>query len=284
MKKSPKIILNGELIAESEAKVSPLNRGMMYGDGCFETLRAYAGQFLRWEAHYARLEAGMNYLGMNLPFDSAGLKSKISELLRENQLFVSDAMVRLQCWREGGRGYAPDSRQSSWMVQVSEANKMYPPSKLITAKTRCIPSEALERRYKLSNGLNYIKATQEAQQVEADDALMLTMQDKISETTSANIFWVKDGTLFTPDVSCDLLPGVTRKMVLDVAEKLGIPLETGAFGLMSVQNAEAMFCTNSLVEIREVSSLDGIEFTPQHMMVKEIKAGFEQLKEEELQA
>ena len=92
----------------------------------------------------------------------------------------------------------PHLRKAHWMIQASEYESNKKELKLAVAQTRCIPSEALERKYKLSNGLNYVKAAQEAARSSCDDALMLTVDGEVSETTSANIFWVNEGKIFTP--------------------------------------------------------------------------------------
>lgn len=283
MSKLMYMILNGELIQESAAVISPLNRGMMYGDGCFETLRSYAGKFLGWEDHIERLESGFNYLDMNAPFSSSDLREQVHKLLKQNQLEHDEAMIRIQCWRDGGRGYAPKTKDAHWMIQASEFPAQEKEIKLSVAETRCIPSEALERKYKLSNGLNYVKAAQEAVKHSCDDALMLTVSDKVSETTSANIFWVKEGKVYTPSPACDLLPGVTRSLVLDVIRSLGLPFEESEYLLSDIRQAEAVFCTNSLLEIAEVISLDKTRFEVNHPLVMKIKVGFEQLKVKEFQ-
>lgn len=276
------IILNGEITEGQEARVSPLNRGMMYGDGCFETMRYYAGSFLRWDRHFQRLEDGLEYLGINPAFTADELMEQILKLIEANKLSKNEAMVRIQCWREGGRGYATDSMDMGWMIQAGEAFSDSASLKLTVAETRCIPSAALERKYKLSNGLNYIKAAQEASLRQCEDSLMLTVDDVISETTTSNIFWVKGDTVYTPSIECDLLPGVTRELMLEVISTLGIHLEEGEFGLEGIQKAEAIFCTNSLIEVKEVSSLDDSIFEAGHPMVMKLKAGFEQQKVKEL--
>jgi branched-subunit amino acid aminotransferase/4-amino-4-deoxychorismate lyase len=276
------IILNGEIVEEENALVSPVNRGMMYGDGCFETMKSYSGKFLGWDMHFDRLEAGLTYLNIDLPFNSDQLKAQIQNLLTPNELSHKETMIRLQCWREGGRGYHTDSSSAGWMIQASEISIKEKVVQLTLAKTRCIPSEALERKYKLSNGLNYIQAAQEAKRKSCDDALMLTMCDKISETTSANIFWVKDGQVFTPAIDCDLLPGVTRSLTIELIQSLDIPLEEGVYNVEDIQEAEAVICTNSIKEITEVNALDGIHYKLGHPVVMKIVAGFEQYKNDEL--
>ncbi|MGN8225058.1 aminotransferase class IV [Gracilimonas sp. BCB1] len=283
MSKSVYMILNGELIPESAAAISPLNRGLMYGDGCFETLRSYSGKFLGWNDHIDRLSAGLDYLNIQAPFSSKELKEQVEKLLKQNQLKHAEAMIRIQCWRNGGRGYTPSSKNAQWMIQASKQQTERKDLKLSIAQTRCIPSEALERKHKLSNGLNYIKAAQEAAKRSCDDALMFTVDDKVSETTSANIFWIKEDKVYTPSTKCDLLPGVTRLLVLDVIRSLGLEFEESEYLLSDIRQAEAVFCTNSLMEIAEVLSLDEIRFEVNHPLVMKIKAGFDQMKVKEFQ-
>jgi branched-subunit amino acid aminotransferase/4-amino-4-deoxychorismate lyase len=170
------------------------------------------------------------------------------------------------------------------MMQASALSKHQNPINLILAETRCIPSEALERKYKLSNGLNYIKAAQEAKEKSGDDALMLTVAGKISETTSANIFWIKGDKVFTPAVECDLLPGVTRSLAIQVIQSLGIEIEEGVYDLKAIEEAEAVFCTNSLKEISAVQRLDEHRFEVSHPLTQRIGTGFTQFKEQELEA
>ncbi|HET8864770.1 MAG TPA: aminotransferase class IV [Gracilimonas sp.] len=282
MNSTMKMILNGGIMKESEAMISPHNRGMMYGDGCFETLRSYSGSFLGWDTHFERLKAGLEYLEIKPDLNSDELKQHILKLIDVNGLSVEDAMIRIQCWRKGDRGYKTNSSQMEWMIQTSAVTPDNTPMKLTLAEIRCIPSEALDRKYKLSNGLNYIKAAQEAKAALCDDALMLTVHDKISETTSANIFWVKENEVYTPNVDCDLLPGVTRGIVMEVIRSFGLELQTGEFDLNEVREAEAVFITNSLVEIKEILSLDDIIFEIEHPLVIKIKESFEQYKVQEL--
>lgn len=276
------MILNGELLHEEIASISPLNRGNMYGDGCFETFKSYSGRFLRWKQHFKRLEEGLSYLDIQTPFSATDLKDQVKGLLEHNLLLNEEAMVRIQCWRAGERGYFTDSTEAHWMIQASKVHPQKKSLSLAVAETRAIPSEALERKYKLSNGLNYIKAAGEARRSSCDDSLMLTVDNKISETTSANIFWVNEDKIFTPDLDCDLLPGVTRSLVIDTIQSLGILVEQGKYELADLQKSEAVFCTNSLIEIAEVHSLGEIEFEIDHPLVMKIKVAFEQLKVKEL--
>ncbi|MTI87975.1 MAG: hypothetical protein FH748_08410 [Balneolaceae bacterium] len=272
MNKPSFILLDGTLCEESEALVSPINRGLMYGDSCFDTLRLYHGQFLQWERHFARLKEGLGYLRMGCPWSSSELKKDIMKLLRENGLTQGDAMVRLQVWREGGRGYRTEASGARWMIQASpyEADKDKALN-LTIAETRCIPSKSLKRTVKLGSGLNYVQAAAEARDANCDNALMFTIDDYISETTTANVFWVKGHRLFTPSVSCDLLPGVMRSIIIDLCKQEGIPVIQGEYQRDELKEAEALFCCNSLIEIQPVHTVGDLTFDEDHQLIQKLK-------------
>jgi len=279
MNKPGYISLNGVLSESSEALVSPENRAMLYGDGCFETLKNYRGSFLGWEAHIERLQGGLNYLEMDAPVNSNKLKEEVLDLLDANGLRDEEAMVRIQFWRKGGRGYKSDIREASRMVQVHPYTPKPQPMELIAAKTRCIPSESLERKYKLTNGLNYIKAAQEANKHHKDDALMLTLHGYVSETTIANVFWINGDVFYTPSEECDLLPGITRNIMMDLIKDMGYKIEVGQFNPESFYKADAAFGTNSLIEIREILSVDGRTFKTGHKLITDLQKAFQTYKE-----
>lgn len=278
----PYISLNGALSKTAEASINPVNRAMMYGDGCFETLKSYRGRFLAWDEHYIRLIGGLSYLGLEPALTSDELKMEVVDLLGANNLMDKEAMVRIQFWREGERGYNSSSHQTSRMILVDTYSRPKSPLDLITAKTRCIPSESLERKFKLTNGLNYIKAAQEAVKSQKDDSLMLTVDGYVSETTISNVFWFKGGKFFTPSMDCDLLPGITRSIVLKVIKENGFKIEEGQFKPASIFGSDAAFCTNSLIEIREIRSLDEINFKTGLQPIVKIRDSFMNFKREAL--
>jgi branched-subunit amino acid aminotransferase/4-amino-4-deoxychorismate lyase len=278
------IILSGELVQEGQAFVSPANRGMMYGDGCFETIRSYKGKFLKWAAHIERMTKGFEYLEMDLPFSSDVLLKQAQTLLQKNQLMNEDAYLRIQCWRDGTRGYATSSRKASYLIESRRYTVPSQPICLKVAETRGIPNESLSRCFKLSNGLNYIKAAKEAQEAECRDALMLTVNDIISETTTANLFWIKENDVFTPSVQCDILPGITRSILLELCHQHQITIKEGQFKLANLKYAEAVFCTNSLVEILEVKRINDWKYQLGHPLFLKLKEAFKDYKIAELKS
>lgn len=273
------IIHNGSLIIEKELRISPLNRGMMYGDGCFDTFRSYKGKFFKLEEHFRRLIDSANYLGIETPFGFEDYKSKILELLDASKLLDKDALIRVQCWREGDRGYYSESTQGQWISSCSEISGFKNSISLSTVSTRAIPSEALERKYKLSNGLNYIQAAREATKLGSDDALMLTTSNIVSETTKANIFWVKEEKVFTPSIDCDLLAGITRNSIIELISRTkSLEVIEGRFDLDQIKQSESIFVTNSIRELIPVSTLDSTKFDINNVFIQSIKESFEEYK------
>ena len=133
---------------------------------------------------------------------------------------------------------------------------------------------------KLSNSINYIKAAQEAKKKGGDDALMLTIDKNISETTISNIFWIKGNQVFTPSLNCDLLPGVTRSILIElISQDSELELVEGEFKLEEVYSAEAVFCTNSVMEMKSVSSVDDHSFEIGHLNFEKLKDDFKIYKE-----
>jgi branched-subunit amino acid aminotransferase/4-amino-4-deoxychorismate lyase len=284
MKDDHYISLNGALLKSSEAVVSPENRAMMYGDGCFETLKSYQGRFLNWEQHMQRLKGGLDYLDLESLFDPEALKREVLDVIDANHLTDDEAMIRIQFWREGGRGYKSLSHKTSRMVQAKTYKMPTAPLNLIFAKTRCIPSESLERKYKLSNSLNYIKAAQEANRQQRDDAVMLTVNGFVSEITIANLFWIKSEAVVTPSEECDILPGVTRKIMMDLFNEMGYPVKAGQFEKETLLEAEAVFCTNSLMELQEIRSIDDTTFNTAHPLIEELRETFQTFKENNMKS
>lgn len=275
--------INGTLIPEEEASLPATSRAVSYGDGCFETFVSYKSKFLHFEDHFSRLQSGLKYLEMNLDLKIDQLKSEVQKLLEENELEDEDSVVRIQCFREGSSGYFDISDRSGFIISNRSIPERPEPIKLKTISIPTIPSFALERKVKLSNSINYFKAAQEAKKKGGDDALMLTIDKNISETTISNIFWIKGSQVFTPSVNCDLLPGVTRSILITLIDQDSeLQLIEGAFEPEDIYSAEAVFCTNSVMEIKSVSSVDDYSYQADHSIVEKLKDDFKVYKEKRL--
>lgn len=272
------IIVDGVVANSKEAVIPVTSRGLMYGDGCFETFTAYEGRFFKLKEHLERLREGLKFLKINAPheLDIKNLYSQLVGLLQRNKLLGKKAVIRIQVWREGGRGYTVNSGASHYSV-ICSAAKINDKNtcNLATVDTKRIPSAALPSSYKLTNGLNYIIAANEAQNKKADDALMETIDGRISETTIANIFWLKNGTVYTPSKACDIIPGITRDVIMILlVDKLNVAVQEGMYSVDEVKAAEVVWICNSVKEIQAVSCIDETHFSIENPFISKLQSCF----------
>jgi branched-chain amino acid aminotransferase len=131
------------------------------------------------------------------------------------------------------------------------------PARVRTVDTRRAPDAATPSDAKTHNYLGGILARVELRGTDADEALMLDVGGRVAEGATSNVFFVDDGTLKTPSLEGPILPGVTRSVVLELADEEGIPVETGAYDPAAVRGADEVFLTNTTWEVRPVASVDG---------------------------
>jgi branched-chain amino acid aminotransferase len=257
--------VNGRLVAEGEATVSVEDRGFQYGDAAFETLRAYGGTVFEWAAHRDRLRGTCETLGMPeaVPDD---LHDRIRATLDANGL--DDAYVRASVTRgvQAGKLTPAAAVDPTVVVVVKplprggvEGMPVWDgPATVRTVETRRIPEAAMPADAKTHNYLDGILARLELRGTDADEALVRDVEGAIAEGATSNVFVVDDGTLRTPALSGPILPGVTRRVVLDLARECEIPVETGRYGVEDVRSADEAFLTNTTWEVRPVASVDGV--------------------------
>lgn len=261
--------VDGQLVASEDATVSVRDRGFRYGDGAFETIRAYGGELFAWTAHRRRLVNTCETLGMAgvVPDD---LVDRIEETLTENDL--EDAYVRVTVTRGVQPGkLTPDSTVDPTVVVVVEelprSGRDGTPvwddhATVQSVGTRRIPDSALPVGAKTHNYLNGVLARLELRRAatdshQPDEALLRDTEDYVAEGATSNLFFVEQGTLKTPHEGT-ILPGVTRDIVLDIAADESFPVETDQYTLDDVRSADEAFLTNTTWELRPIEEIDGI--------------------------
>jgi branched-chain amino acid aminotransferase len=259
--------VDGEVVPADAATVNVRDRGFMYGDAAFETLRAYGGDVFRWGAHADRLRETCDVLSLAHGVDDATLKSRVEETLRVNGL--EDAYVRLSITR----GVQPGKLTPAETVDPTVVVVVKPlprggrdgapvwdgPASVQTVKTRRVPDRAIPARAKTHNYLNGILARLELRVTGADEAVMLDADGHLAEGATSNLFFVTDEALCTPSLDGPVLPGVTRAEVLDIAAEEDIPVREGSFTPDDLRNASEAFVTNTTWEVRPVATVDGID-------------------------
>jgi len=280
------IVFDGDLVPGDQPVVPAVSRGLMYGDGLFETFRMYSGQSLLFDAHLERLSNGMDILGIPEAVDiqQSELRAAAFKLLKKNQLLQTDAIIRLQVWRDGSRGYHPaNDSESHYSMTASACPETFSRPSLVTVERRRIPSASLPSTVKLTNGINYILATREADQKGGDDALMQTVDGWVSETTIANIFWAKGSTIFSPSINCDLIPGITRKILFKlIKEHNSWDLRTGKFKLDHLLDSDSVWLCNSVREILPVQEVNGRSFAVESNLLSDLQQAFSNYRKDNL--
>ena len=281
-------LLNGKPVQHDQPVISLNDRGLMYGDGCFDTIPVHKGTVFRLEKHLERLNNAMVYLGMPevCITDINKARTHIAYILDKNGLLDKQAWARFQVWRTGTRGYQTDASQTAhWSLQCNtySMEAMKKPISLATVSTRRVPASALNPLVKLTNGINYIRAAQQAKDKGADDALMLSIEENISETTKANLFWLKGDVFYTPSTECDLLPGITRQFVTEcIKGSMGANLKAGTFKLNELYDADFVFVCNSLRKLVRVQSVDHVKFDKKNNVFNTLKRTFDNRLQSEL--
>ncbi len=280
------IIFDGELLPASEPVIPVLSRGLMYGDGIFETFRTYRGQTFLLDEHIARLTSGLQLLHLSpkQEITATEIRKLVFRLLEKQKLLDSDAIVRMQIWRGGERGYHPKKNaETHFAISASACPDDFSTPTLVTVSTKRIPSQSLPAQVKHTNGINYILAAREASKKEADDALMQTVDGWVSETTIANIFWCKGQTIFTPDTDCDLLPGITRNLLVEIINNLeNWKLNEGKYVVSDVEDTQTVWMCNSVREILPVKQIDDHKFDTHHPVIKILKEEFNKYLKENI--
>ncbi|QDR80071.1 aminotransferase class IV [Sporomusa termitida] len=252
------IYFNGQLVPAGDSIVSPLDHGFLYGHGLFETMRAYKGRVFCLAEHLKRLEEAADFLGWPKIPGRVELSMAIASVLSENHL--SDASIRLTLSR--GIGAArPDPGSCGQPTVAVYASQLPPPLSpagwhIAIVKLRRNLSSPLVR-IKSANYLDNLLAKAEARSRNAQEAIMLNTDGFVAEGAMSNIFYVTEGRLITPDDDSGILPGVTRRMVIELAQAAGIPVEMRQVSLAELIRADEIFLTSSIMEIMPVTACEG---------------------------
>ncbi len=256
-----KIYINGSFVNESEEVISVNDRSFLYGDAVFETFRSYDGNIPFFHRHMKRLKESLCALRINFKVRENKILSDICALLKVNKL--RDAVIRVAVSRgKSQRAVTVTGKESPAVIITASDKRFYPRKmyqkgiKLSVLSVRRIPSQCIPSHIKSANYLNQVLARIEAVEKGADDGLMKNVRGFVSETSSANIFFVRNGMIFTPSKDCDILEGITRGIVMEIAREEGIAIKEGKYYLKNLENSEECFVTNSVAEIIPVAEIN----------------------------
>jgi branched-subunit amino acid aminotransferase/4-amino-4-deoxychorismate lyase len=255
------VFLNGKFLPEAEAVVSLNDRGFLLGDGLFETVRVAQGRPFRLAQHLERLVRGADFLKIKLPFTAKEIQKFAGELIGNNEL--AEAVLRVTLTRGAGtRGYSTKGADKPTLALTLHP---LPPQNgdepllwsLITSSFRIPASDALSSFKSTSKILNVL-ARAEAEEKGADEALLLNANGEVAETAGGNIFWVYQDNICTVPTGRGVLPGITRAVVLEICQSLGLETNKRVIKPEMLRNAEGIFLTQSAFGIIPVAAFDGL--------------------------
>ncbi len=258
------VYIDGEFVSREHAAVSVFDRSFLYGDGLFETVRAYRGVPFLLKEHLDRMAGSAAELDMAMP-DKARVREAVAELIRRNGL--ADAYVRVTLSRglHGGALW-PEERLGPRLVIEARAVHPYPAelyargALVVTSAIRHDSASAV-RRHKTTSYITNVLAKREAREQGSDEAILLDHDGDVAEGATSNVFCVRGGAVLTPPLEMNILPGVTRAAVIGLAQDAGLSVREERFGLAELQSADEVFLTNSLMEVMPVRSVDGRELS-----------------------
>lgn len=280
--------MNGEFVPGAEAKISVWDHGFLYGDGVFETMRAYGGQIFALQDHLTRLRQGAALISLMISEQDTELARLLDETIKRNNL--SEAYIRLTYSRGPGPiGIDPALCPKGTLVIMAKPlaveEKIYLEGiSLGICPVKRNHPDALPPAIKSMNFLNNILAKIWAKENGYAETVMLSQEGWVSETTVSNIFFVRNGRVFTPSLDVGILPGITRKYIIMAIGAVGLSVEEGVYSALQLAGAEEIFLTNSGSEVIPVVSLDGkpVGTGLPGLITNQIHAGFRQVVRKQL--
>jgi branched-chain amino acid aminotransferase len=249
-----KLWLNGELVEEQAARISPADHGLLVGDGVFETLRCYAGVPFALGNHLERLESGALALGLRTP-PLEELAGAAHAVLEANGL--SDARMRLTLTSgPGSPGLARGTGPPTVIVAALPLDPWPPTATAIVSRWRRNETSPLAG-VKTISLVDNVMALGEARAQGANEALLLNGRGELCEATTANVFCVRDGQVSTPALSSGCLAGITRDRVLRLCAELRIGGVEASLPVEVLYESEEIFLTSSTREVQPLVSVDG---------------------------
>ncbi len=263
--------INGVIVRGRDAVLSVFDRGARDGGGIFETLRVYDGRPFAWQRHMERLVLSAAELGFPVPPSPAQLRGGIDQLLAEQRL--TDAVVRLTVTRgiAGGR----PTRAGAWIEAEPLAARLWPGTRRGDASVMfsCVPfQQGWIGRHKTTSRMAWDLAREEARAAGADEALLVAPDGHLVEGAASNVFVVRGGEVLTPPLAHDVLPGVTRAIVLELCRELRLPAREAPIVAGHLREAQEIFLTNTVQEVLPVALLEGRAVAARGMGMKLLAA------------
>ncbi|HTO38082.1 MAG TPA: aminotransferase class IV [Brumimicrobium sp.] len=257
---------NGTVIENNGPTIEAGNRGHLYGDGLFESIRIYNGKPINVDAHIARLLEGMSILKMRVPsfYTTEFFTEKITELAEKSEV-TAGGRARLSIDRTSGGTYMPESNETNFFIEIYglEHNdfKLNEKGLELDIYMRMKKEKNIFSNFKTKNGLLYVMAAIEAKEKNLDDILLMNSDGKLIETTSSNIFMVSNGILYTPSLDEGCVGGTMRMRIINLALNNNIRIYESPITTQNLFLADELFITNAISGVKWVGGFRTKRFT-----------------------
>jgi len=265
------ILYNGALLKEKELKLPLTNRAFQYNDGFFETMIVQQGRILFWQDHLTRITEAAAALGIHL-HQNRNPDKFLEQLLHlsEQNNASNYGRVKVKVWRDGAGLYTPQTNAAAWMAtaQPAEASQNLPLKVGICRTVTTLPSPF--SIFKGPNALVYVVAGNEKAQTLYDDMLLLSPDGAVAEMISSNIFWFREGTLFTPALETGCINGILRRNLLRWAKAQAVPVVECLLAPAMLQDASVIFSAN-VTGIKSISMLASQQLPDTHPQLDRLR-------------
>ncbi len=256
------VYLNGEFMPVEQAKISPLDRGFLFGDGIYEVIPSYSGKMVGFTAHIDRMKKGLNAIGLNLSYSHQQWREICEQLSQKNGGQALGIYLHVSRGADDKRFHAyPENVQPTIFAMAYDI-----PEPIIADKAtrqgyalKSIEDLRWQRcQIKSTALLGNVMHFQEGQNAGCQEVLLYNHKQELTEASASNTYVIKNGIVITPPLNNQILAGITRKLLLEILRKDGsINVEERVVTLTEAQHADEIWITSSSKEVTPVTILDG---------------------------
>ncbi len=253
---NPRVYLNGKIVESNKACVPASNPSLLHGVGLFETLRVYDGRVFALERHVERMKASADKLNMPVREQIERAADAVEEVVETNRL--RNARVRFTVTPPGQMEPADEPT----LLVAGQETAGYPQELYERGMTVYVCTDYRQSRqdplagHKTTSYFPRLLVLRNGQDRACGESLWFTPENHLAEGCLSNVFIVKDGTLLTPPLDTPVLPGITRAIVLELAEKARVPCEERPCTINDLLGADEVFLTNAIMEIMPVTRVE----------------------------
>lgn len=251
---------NGTLVESNNTHLNPMNRGLLYGDGVFETIKAVNGKLLFWEDHYFRFMASMRILRMEIPmnFTPEYIEQQLIDTLQACDLIGKSARIRITVYRKGGGTYLPEDRGVGYYIYAKEISTPFytlsdAPYEVELYKDHYVNADILST-LKTTNKVLHVTGSIFAEDNGYDNCLLINNKKNVVEALQGNLFLVKGTHIKTPPLEDGCLRGIIRKQLLAILPLMEeYTFEEASISPFELQKADELFITNAIKGIQPIT-------------------------------